>query len=249
MSIVNLLQAGKDLNTKIWNTHAKQIIEGLSVSLATLVKKDSSYLIERKPRRGFISVNEPVDDFSLYMRNLVSELRNMQHQKGEEIHKAMKDVLDKTIDSMIRQTRGLAEKYAIDQEANASILIEREKKLLDLGLAFFEAAGYNDVPYGKAYIEAGLPVNFQHPVSGKTALHEACAHAVHPDFAYMLLETDDCDLLLKDKRGRLPYQLAYEFGRSIDLAAEIRKKTLQQASARNVKVSFDFEIDDSLSRD
>ncbi len=114
--------------------------------------------------------------------------------------------------------------------------------------AFFEAAGYNDVPYGKAYIEAGLPVNFQHPVSGKTALHETCAHAVHPDFAYMLLEVEDCDFLLQDKRGRLAYQCAYEFGRSVDLAVEIRKKTLQQASARNVKVSFDFEVGDHWDR-
>lgn len=239
---MNLLKAGKDLNTKIWNTHARQIIEGSSVSLATLVKKGGSYLIERRPRRGFISMNEPVDDFSMYMRNLVSELKNVHYQKDKEIHRTMKDVLEETIDSMIRQTRGLAEKYAVAQEANASTLVQREQKLLDLGLAFFKAAGYNDVPYGKAYLEAGLPVNFQHPVSGKTALHETCAHAVHPDFGYMLLEAEDCDFLLQDKRGRLPYQYAYEFSRSVDLADKIRQKTLEQAAERNVKVSFDFEV-------
>ena len=243
MNIVNLLEAGKDLNTKIWNTHAKQIIEGSSVSLATLVKKDGSYLIERRPRRGFISMNEPVDDFSLYMRNLVSELKNVQYQKGEEIHKAMKDVLDETIDSLIRRTRGLAEKYAAAQEENVSPLVQREQKLLDLGLAFFEAAGYNDVPFGEAYIEAGLPVNFQHPRSGKTALHETCAHAVHPDFGYMLLEAEDCDFLIRDKRGRLPYQDAYMFCRSVDLADKIRQKTLEQAAERNIEVDFSsFEI-------
>ena len=239
---MNLLKAGKDLNTKIWNTHARQIIEGSSVSLATLVKKGGSYLIERRPRRGFISMNEPVDDFSMYMRNLVSELKNVHYQKDKEIHRTMKDVLDETIDSMIRQTRGLAERYVAAQEANGSTLVQREQKLLDLGLAFFKAAGYNDVPYGKAYLEAGLPVNFQHPVSGKTALHETCAYAVHPDFGYMLLEAEDCDFLLQDKRGRLPYQYAYEFSRSVDLADKIRQKTLEQAAERNVKVSFDFEV-------
>ena len=243
MNIVNLLKAGKDLNTKIWNTHAKQIIEGSSVSLAILVKKGGSYLIERRPRRGFFSMNEPLDDFSLYMRNLVSELKNVQHQKSEEIHKAMKDVLDETIDSLIRRTRGLAEKYAAAQEENVSPLVQREQKLLDLGLAFFEAAGYNDVPFGEAYIEAGLPVNFQHPVSGKTALHETCAHAVHPDFGYMLLEAEDCDFLIRDKRGRLPYQDAYMFCRSVDLADKIRQKTLEQAAERNIEIDFSsFEI-------
>lgn len=243
MNIVNLLKAEKNLNTKIWNTHAKQIIEGSSVSLATLVKKGGSYLIERRPRRGFISMNEPVDDFSQYMRNLVSELKNVQYQKGEEIHKAMKDVLDETIDSLIRRTRGLAEKYAAAQEENVSPLVQREQKLLDLGLAFFEAAGYNDVPFGEAYIEAGLPVNFQHPVSGKTALHETCAYAIHPDFGYMLLEVEDCDFLIRDKRGRLPYQDAYMFCRSVDLADKIRQKTLEQAAERNIEIDFSsFEI-------
>ena len=188
-------------------------------------------------------MNEPVDDFSLYMRNLASELKNVQYQKGEEIHKAMKDVLDETIDSLIRRTRGLAEKYAAAQEDNVSPLVQREQKLLDLGLAFFEAAGYNDVPFGEAYIEAGLPANFQHPVSGKTALHETCAHAVHPDFGYMLLEVEDCDFLLRDKRDRLPYQDAYEFSRSVDLADKIRQKTLEQAAERNIEIDFSsFEI-------
>ncbi len=235
------------MNIKVWKTHVQQIIEGAKVSLATEMKKDDVYVIGRKPKkRGFVSTIETKDNFSVYMNDLIRDLKNQgKHEIAESDRRMDEDTakLDEAIDSLIKQTSGLADKYTRLSDTDISPSVLREQKLLDLGLTFLEAGSYGDVPFGEAYLAAGLPINFQHPVNKKTALHEACAHAAEPaGFVNLLLEDSNCDLLIPDKQGRLPYEMIYCFGHDVDLADKIKQKTLEQAAKKGVTVNFDFEV-------
>ena len=172
---------------KIWKAHTLQIIDGNSVSIATEIKKNGERLIKKKPsKRGFVASPEMKDAFSAYMERLIRDLKSRSdiEKKGSEVN--MEQDIDDLLDNLINGTRGLCDKYAKPADPAISPLVLREQKLLDVGLMFIKCGGRGDVPYGKAYLEAGMPVNFQHPTTGMTALHQACAHLVRPpDFVYM----------------------------------------------------------------
>lgn len=227
---------------KIWKAYTRQIIDGESVSIATEIKKDGERLIKKSPqRRGFVAFPETKDAFSIYMEGLIQELSGRGDIEKKDNEVKMEDDIDATIDDMINGTRGLREKYAKPADPAVPSLVLREQKLLDLGLMFVKCGGRGDVPYGKSYLEAGLPVNFQHPVTGMTALHNACAHLVRPpDFVDMLLAVEDCDLLIRDKQGRIPYELAYRFNYDLDLVDRVEEKTREQAEREGVTIDWEF---------
>ncbi len=93
-------------------------------------------------------------------------------------------------------------------------------------------------------------MNFQHPDTGRTALHMICTYsfetessfAGQSEFANMLLDTDDFDLLSTDILDRLAYEMIYRFAPDIDLAERVKGMTLEQAKERGVKVNLDFEV-------
>jgi len=218
------------------------MIEGETVSIATKIKKDGEPLIKRSPRRrGFIARTKRDDSYSVYMGRLIRELQGRRDVEDKDQKMGVEGEIDIIIDALIARTRSLAERYSQMQDSDISPLVFRERKLLDLGLTFLKCASQGDVPFGKAYIKAGLPVNFQHPVTGMTASHEACAHIVSPpDFVNMLLETEDCDWLIEDKQGRTPYELIYRFGYDLDLVDKVEQKTRAQAQTRGITLDLDF---------
>lgn len=230
------------MDKRVWRVHTRRIIDGETNSIATELKKEGTFLIERKPqRRGFVATPDTVDAFSIYMEGLIRDLESRSDIEKKDSDVNMESIIDITIDNMINGTRGLREKYAKPADPAISPLVLREQKLLDLGLTFVKCGGRGDTPYGKAYLEAGLPVNFQHPVTGMTALHNACAHLVRPpDFVDMLLAVEDCDLLIKDNQGRIAYELAYRFCHDLDLAERVEQKTREQAEKEGVTIDWDF---------
>ncbi|HNP51839.1 MAG TPA: hypothetical protein PKJ85_08600 [Nitrosomonas nitrosa] len=242
------------MDTKTWKIHIQKIIEGSVTSLATEMKKDGVYMIDRKPKkRGFVSTPVTSDDFSYYVKNLIHDLKKQGQYEMAESDRSMDEKtakLDEAIDNLIKRTRDLAEKYAQPSDKNIAPSVLREQKLLDLGLIFLDAASIGDVAFGKAYIEAGLPVNFQHPKTGRTALHSTCIYRVNNvedfagqcEFANMLLDTDDYKLLLPDNSGRLAYEMVYCHGYDFDLADRVKQKTLEQAAEEGVTVNLDFEV-------
>ncbi len=242
------------MDTKIWKTHAHKIIEGSTISLATQMMKNGVFLIKRNSqKRGFLTTTATKDDFSEYMKNLIHDLKKQGHREMAESDRSMDEKtkkLDEAIDSLIKQTNGLAAKYGQPGDKNVPPSVLREQKLLDLGLTFLEAASIGDVEFGKAYIEAGMPVNFQHPKTGRTALHSTCIYGVEnvedfsgqSEFANMLLNTDDYDLLRPDNLGRTGYEMIYRFGYDADLAERVKQKTLEQAAKRRIMVNLDFEV-------
>lgn len=239
------------MNNKIWKAHTRRIIEGNSPSIATEIKKDGKRLIKRKPqKRGFIASPRIEDAYSVYMGNLIRDLEGRRGGEDKVQKAGIEGEIDGIINTLIARTRTLAESYANMEDSDISPLVLRERKLLDLGLMFVKCASQGDVPFGKAYIDAGLPVNFQHPVTGFTALHAACAHIVRPpDFVNMLLETDDCDCLIKDRQGRIPYELIFRFGYDLDLVARVEQKTREQAQLKDIKLEFDFNHSPEATED
>ena len=76
------------------------------------------------------------------------------------------------------------------------------------------------------------PVNFQDPRTGATALHYAAAYRARPT-ARALLKSGRCDFLIRDRKGRLAWELAS----NADDAAMTRLlliKTASQARERGV---------------
>lgn len=73
-----------------------------------------------------------------------------------------------------------------------------EKILMRLGVSFVKAAGHGDHDMVQEYIDNDFPVNFQEPSSLETALHAAA----HQTDLKMLVDTGQCDLLLKDVFGK-----------------------------------------------
>ena len=83
-----------------------------------------------------------------------------------------------------------------------------ERKMLELGLEFFNAAYYErDLDKGKVIHAQGFPLNFQHPRCGSTILHVA-ASTYQEDMAKWAIGTGEADLLIQDHRKMNPYDKA-----------------------------------------
>ena len=83
-----------------------------------------------------------------------------------------------------------------------------ERKMLELGLEFFNAAYYErDLDKVKAIHAQGFPLNFQHPRCGSTILHVAAA-THQEELAQWAIGTGEADLLVQDKRKMNPYDKA-----------------------------------------
>lgn len=104
-----------------------------------------------------------------------------------------------------------------------------EKKLLELGAIFLDAAEAGQADTVEAIINDGFPVNFQHPVTKETALHRAAASGARRA-AEILAETEGCDFLIRDARGKLAWNNAAFFSRSPELEAKLLEKTKAQAA-------------------
>ena len=74
------------------------------------------------------------------------------------------------------------------------------------GKRAFAAASQGDSAFLSAWIDAGLPVNMTHPAGGLTLLHHGAASGAR-EIVMALLATGRCDVLLRDARGRLAWEL------------------------------------------
>lgn len=88
----------------------------------------------------------------------------------------------------------------------------------------------------KIFIEAGMDVNYQDPLTGQTALHIASAAQARAVIRVLLI-VDRCDFLIRDNKGRLPSELAYLYGRDPALARLLGSKERKQAEAQGIKLT------------
>ena len=92
-----------------------------------------------------------------------------------------------------------------------------------LGKRVFAAADRGDIAFVRAWIEAGLPVNLTHPAGGLTLLHHAAASGAR-EIVTALLATGRCDVLLRDVRGRLAWELCDDEAMAALLMQEMGKR-------------------------
>src|SRR5262249_15541625 len=79
------------------------------------------------------------------------------------------------------------------------------------GLAFLKAAKKGDAEKLQRLIDQNAPVNFVDDRDHATALHYIAAYAARPALR-VLLRSGKCDFLIQDRNGRLPSELAREYG-------------------------------------
>lgn len=111
-----------------------------------------------------------------------------------------------------------------------------EEEFLPMSNEFIEAVEHGNAEKVKAILEAGFPVNFQEPATGQTALHIAAASQAR-EVVRILLETGQCDLLLRDNRGRLASEMAGVFGEDTAMAEDLRRRERAQGKEQGVKVT------------
>jgi hypothetical protein len=82
-------------------------------------------------------------------------------------------------------------------------------------------------------INNDAPVNYIHGPSKVTALHYIATYRARPALR-VLLKSGKCDFLIHDGQGRLPSQLAREYGRDDAMARLLLIKEMRQAQAQGV---------------
>lgn len=85
----------------------------------------------------------------------------------------------------------------------------------------------------RGFIRKGVDVNLCDVRTGATALHNAAAVGARAVLR-VLLETDQCDFLIRDRQGRLASELAAVHGRDPAMAKLLLKKESRQAWTQGV---------------
>jgi ankyrin repeat protein len=103
----------------------------------------------------------------------------------------------------------------------------------DLGRQFVQAARECNARKLQLLLDQDAPVNYKDPSDKMTALHYIAAYRARPALR-VLLKSGKCDFLIRDGQGRLPSQLAREFGRDDAMARLLLIKEIRQAQAQNI---------------
>ena len=106
-----------------------------------------------------------------------------------------------------------------------------------LGIQLLQAVYDFDHARMDKLLEEGAPVNYQDKETLATAVHFAAA-AGDRVALLRLLKTNECDLLVKDRRGRLPATLATIGGADAAAARLLSHLQRKQAIERGVDFSF-----------
>lgn len=110
------------------------------------------------------------------------------------------------------------------------------ERMVKTSYEFLEAAEQGNAEKVNALLKSGFPVNFQDPQTGETALHAAAACRAR-GVLRILVKDSDCDYLLRDKRGRLPSEMAYLYGHDPAAARLLGIKERKQGEAQGIKVT------------
>lgn len=106
----------------------------------------------------------------------------------------------------------------------------------ELGMKFLRTAEHGNAPKLQGFIADGFPVNYQNPGSKETALHIVAACQARKALR-VLLNTRQCDFLLRDKQGRLASEMAYVVGRDPAVARLLGNKERKQAAEQGIKLT------------
>jgi len=110
----------------------------------------------------------------------------------------------------------------------------RERVLFKLGLILVKSAKSDDCRTLESFIDNKFPLNFQHPITGRTALHTAMAFG-SAKYGKKLVETEQCDYLLEENNtGYLAADFAYSHLTDLDIFDVVLEKTTNQAKDKGL---------------
>lgn len=117
---------------------------------------------------------------------------------------------------------------AMKEDFNASKSYTRARRVFDLGMALLHATKTARITQMMELLDAGVPVNFQHPETKQTALHIASGCA-SKNIVDLLVDTQQCDFLVRDMYDRIPWDMAHYFSSDREIEKLLLKKTKEQA--------------------
>jgi ankyrin repeat protein len=101
------------------------------------------------------------------------------------------------------------------------------------GKELLKAAKRGDAANLQRLIDQGAPVNFTDQTDHAAALHYIAAHDARPALR-VVLGSGKCDFLIRDREGRLPSEIAREYGHDRAMARLLLIKEIRQAQAQDI---------------
>ncbi|MBX9917646.1 MAG: ankyrin repeat domain-containing protein [Nitrosomonas sp.] len=248
------------MRNKVWRTHVKSVLNGEKHSVLGMILDNLG--AETKTRRRLLAYS-PLeglsDDISIILARLNSELTDLVNgteRKGiamkdfdkakevdriiERLGKAISDI-DPYQDIMYERTAEIKTGLRKMEGHNQSLIAGRERELLKLGLVLLESAKYGDEDTLREYLNCDFPINFQHPLTGRTALHNAMAGNKW-EYAEILMDSGRCDYLLRTNVTEdLACDYSYHSCKNSVLADRLDVETIKQAKERGVDIETLFD--------
>lgn len=248
------------MRNKVWRRHVKSVVNGEKRSVLGMILDNLSP--ETKTRRRLLA-SSPLeymsDDASRILATLHSELTDLVNgieRKGfamkdfdkakevdriiERLGKAISSI-DRYQDIMNERTAEIKTGLRKMEGRNQGPIAGRERELLKLGLVLLESAKYGDQNTLREYLNCDFPANFQHPLTGCTALHEAM-ECDQSEYAEILMDSGHCNYLLRTNVTKdLACDYSYYGCTNSVLADRLDIETMKQARERGVDIETLFD--------
>lgn len=248
------------MHNKIWHRHVESVLKGEKRSVLSIVLDNLNTGTTTRARfLAFSPLDRIGGDASNILAILNAELKGLVNDKEwkriamESFHKA--EAVDQLItrlteaasrfdryqNIMDEKTVELKTKLRKMESRNHGPMAARERKLVKLGLVLLESAKFGNQDTLQEYLDCGFPVNFQHPLTGCTALHEAMA-CNQSDYAERLMDSTRCNYLLRTNVTEdLACDYSYYHCKNSVLADRLDAETMKQAIERGVDIETLFD--------
>jgi len=213
---------------KEWRLHRNLCSEGDQEPLLLRYLKVSGSKLWGIELLGFQTVEHPVDALR---KALLMDFNN----PASGVYSLDIDHLD---DDDLQKLESIRAKFNASgvetpRKAESRTLVGWERDLFEICIAF-TGMHWTDPGFTlDEYIDAGLPINFKNPLTGRTLLHNAAASTV-TQIAQTLIETGKCDYLIRNNSEKLAYDLSFELGHDLALCKQLLDLTLEQARSTRI---------------
>jgi ankyrin repeat protein len=108
-------------------------------------------------------------------------------------------------------------------------------------MTLLKAAKKGDAVIVQLLLDIGAPVNFADPFDHATALHYVAAYDAHRALQ-VLLKSGKCNFLVRGWEGRLPSEIAREYGRDREMARRLLIEEMRQARHQGIDPGSLYKI-------
>ena len=194
----------------------------------------------RSIRTGQPDARERIAERMAWLRMKIEQQRReaIRLGRGEAVTR-----LDDPVAQRRLRWRAIAAAYKPHQEVRDKIAAmlaadesARDELTIELAEEFLQVAEHGNASKLRTFIEEGFPVDFQDPETGESVLHIVAACQARKALR-VILQSGEYDFLLRDKRGRLPSEIAYLYGNDPALARLLGIKERKQAGEQGIELT------------